>query len=163
MTSLRKARRCSRAPQSVTGRFHAFQAFFLESIKVCIDGLYTAYMDSRAKGKRGELEACGALARIGLDCRRTVQYSGRAGTSDVICEDAPNLHIEVKLTERLNPYGFMDQAIRDMHKLPHVPTIVCRSSYKPWLVILQLEDIPRFVEAYTNARRVPTPSTGQGV
>lgn len=120
-------------------------------------------MDSRAKGIRGELEACSALARIGLDCRRTVQYNGRSGTSDVVCEDAPKLHIEVKLTERLNPYGFMDQAIRDMRKLPHVPMVVCRSSYKPWLVVLQLEDIPRFVEEYTRARRIPTPVAGQGV
>lgn len=120
-------------------------------------------MDSRAKGKRGELEACGALARIGLDCRRSVQYNGRAGTSDVVCEDAPKLHIEVKLTERLNPYAFMDQAIRDMHKLPHVPMVLCRSSYKPWLVILQLEDIPRFVEVYQDARRVSTPGPREGV
>lgn len=120
-------------------------------------------MDSRAKGKRGELEACSALARIGLDCRRTVQYNGRGGMSDVLCEDAPKLHIEVKLTERLNPYGFIDQAIRDMHRLPHVPMVVCRSSYKPWLMILQLDDVPRFVEEYLSARRIPTPTAGPSV
>jgi hypothetical protein len=120
-------------------------------------------INSRAKGARGELEACSALARIGLDCRRSVQYNGKGAVSDVVCEDAPKLHIEVKLTERLNPYAFMDQAIRDMRRLPHVPTVVCRSNYKPWLLILQLDDLPRFVEEYTHARRIPTPAPRQEV
>jgi hypothetical protein len=116
---------------------------------------------SRAKGARGELEACSALARIGLDCRRSVQYNAKGAVADVVCEDAPKLHIEVKVTERLNPYGFMDQAIRDMRRVPHVPTILCRSNYKPWLLILQLDDVPRFVEEYNRARRIPTPCSRQ--
>ena len=120
-------------------------------------------INSRRKGAAGELEACAALARIGLDCRRTVQYNGRAGLADVVCEDAPKFHFEVKVTQRLNPYAFMDQAIRDMRKLPHVPIVVCKSNYRPWLLMIRLDDVPGFVEEYLSARRVSTPATGEEV
>jgi hypothetical protein len=32
-----------------------------------------------------------------------------------------------------------------------VPIVVARSSYKPWLVILRLDDVPRFVEEMNRA------------
>lgn len=54
-------------------------------------------MNSRAKGKRGELEAAKALSevlRVGVE--RTVQYNGAAGDADLKIEALPMLHIEVK-------------------------------------------------------------------
>jgi hypothetical protein len=109
-------------------------------------------MDSRGKGARGELEACEALARIGIECRRSVQYSGRAGTADLACE--ADLHIEVKRTERLNPYRHIDQAITDSRSTRRCPIVVCRSSYKPWLIIVRLDDLPRLCEEICRARSV---------
>jgi hypothetical protein len=119
-------------------------------------------MDSRAKGKRGELEAAEALGRIGLDCRRSAQYCGKAGDADLQC-DGVDLHVEVKLTERLNPYGFIEQAIDDSRKTRRIPLVVMRSSYKPWLILMRLDDVPRFVEEMHRARtQVPTSLEGQG-
>jgi hypothetical protein len=115
---------------------------------------------SRAKGASGELEACEALDAIGLEARRTVQYSGRAGTADVVCEYAPGLHIEVKRTERLNPYAFMDQAIRDSTAAKRTPLVVCRSSYKPWLIVCRVQDLPRIAQEVLDARRLSTPAAG---
>lgn len=106
--------------------------------------------DSRAKGVRGELEACEVLGRIGLDCRRSVQYNGRGGVSDVVC-DGVNLHIECKLTERLNPYAFMEQAITDSRGSRNTPIVVMRSSYKPWLVLCRLDDLPKVCEEIKRA------------
>lgn len=108
--------------------------------------------ESRAKGARGELEACEALARIGLDCRRSVQYNGRSGLADLICD--ADLHIEVKRTEKLNPYRFMDQAIGDARKTGHPPLVVMRSSYKPWLILCRVDDIVRIAEEIIRARGV---------
>lgn len=108
-------------------------------------------MDSRAKGARGELEAAEALGRIGLDCRRSVQYCGRGGDADLVCD--AELHIEVKLTERLNPYSFMSQAIRDSRS-KKTPIVVMRSSYKPWLVLVRLDDVPALAEEIIRARGV---------
>ena len=107
-------------------------------------------LNSRAKGKRGELEACEALGRIGLDCRRSAQYCGKSGDADLQC-DGVDLHVEVKLTERLNPYAFIDQAVNDSRSTRRTPVVVARSSYKPWLVILRLDDVPRFVEEMNRA------------
>lgn len=55
-------------------------------------------INSRAKGKRGELEAVKYLKSLGFaDARRTVQYNGRGGRGDVECpESLPNIHLEVK-------------------------------------------------------------------
>lgn len=53
-------------------------------------------VNSRQKGKRGELEAVKFLKSLGFDARRTQQYSGAEGTSDVTCLDLPDWHIEVK-------------------------------------------------------------------
>lgn len=54
-------------------------------------------VNSRAKGKRGELEAVKYLKSLGFaDARRTQQYNG-LGKGDVICpESLPRLHFEVK-------------------------------------------------------------------
>jgi hypothetical protein len=118
---------------------------------------------SREKGAAGEREACEVLARIGLDCRRTVQYCGRGGTADIVCDQAPDLHIEVKRTERLNPYQFLDQAIRDSGSSRRTPLVVCRSSYKPWLIVCRVTDLPRILEEYANARRVSPSAAGSEV
>ena len=112
-------------------------------------------MDSRAKGKRGELEAAEALGRIGFDCRRSAQYCGRAGDADLICD--ADIHVEVKLTERLNPYRFIEQAINDSRGNSRIPTVVMRSSYRPWLVMVRLDDLPRLAEEVIRVR------TAQGV
>lgn len=55
-------------------------------------------INSRRKGKAGELEAVNLLKEMGFaDARRSVQFCGRAGDSDIACpESLPNVHIEVK-------------------------------------------------------------------
>jgi hypothetical protein len=75
-------------------------------------------MNSRAKGKRGELEACRALAaalRCGVE--RTAQYCGKNGTADLKIEALPLLHVEVKTRgEPITPsqgIQFLEQATED--------------------------------------------------
>lgn len=110
-------------------------------------------LGSRTKGARGELEAAEALTRIGLDCSRTAQRTGKTGLADLEC-DGVNLHIEVKRTERLNPYRFMDQAIADSQRTRRKPLVVMRSSHKPWLIVCRLDDMPGIVDEFLNARRI---------
>jgi len=108
-------------------------------------------LGSRTKGARGELEAAEALTRIGLDCSRTAQRTGKTGMADLEC-DGVNLHIEVKRTERLNPYRYMDQAIADSQRTRRKPLVVMRSSHKPWLILCRLDDLPSIVEEGLRAR-----------
>lgn len=67
-------------------------------------------MNSKRKGKRGELELVRKLQEYGYDCYRGQQYSG-VGGDDVI--GLNGIHIECKRQERLNIYEAMRQAIRD--------------------------------------------------
>ena len=57
----------------------------------------------------------------------------------------------------MNPYLFLDQAIRDSAKTNRVPLIVCRSSYKPWLVVCRLSDLPALAAEVEEARRASVP------
>jgi len=116
---------------------------------------------SRAKGARGELEACEALGRIGRDCVRTRQDANRnAGrkSPDVVCDQA-DIWFEVKRSEHLSPYRYMDQALSDSRG-KQVACVVMRSSHRPWLVMLRLDDLPRLLEEYQRGRRLPPASDG---
>jgi hypothetical protein len=103
--------------------------------------------NSRRKGKRGELEAAQALTCLGINARRAVQYCGRGGTAD-LATDRP-IHVEVKRQERLNPYEAVEQAANDSDG--KVPAVLWRRNRRNWLLILRLDDIPRFIEALKEA------------
>ena len=89
-------------------------------------------INSKQKGKRGELEAVRFLKSLGFtDARRTAQYCGADGDGDVVCPDTlPDVHFEVKFgypptTLDVGTSALMDackQAIRD-------------GGGKPWVVL----------------------------
>ena len=68
-------------------------------------------MNSRQKGKRGELEWARVCRENGYDCRRSQQYAGANGDADVV--GLPGVHIEVKRVERLDLEAAMSQSMRD--------------------------------------------------
>ena len=99
-------------------------------------------MNSRMKGKRGELELARALRALGYDCRRGQQYSGKNGDADVV--GLPGIHIECKRVERLNLEDAMAQSMRDARE-GEIPVVMHRKTRSPWLVTMTLED---WVEIY---------------
>lgn len=99
-------------------------------------------MNSRMKGKRGELELARALRAFGYDCRRGVQYSGANGDADVV--GLPGIHIECKRVERLNLTDAVHQALRDKRG-GELPAVFHRRNDEPWLVTMPLED---WIEIY---------------
>lgn len=99
-------------------------------------------MNSREKGKRGELELARVLRSLGYDCRRGQQYSGKNGDADVV--GLPGIHIECKRVERLNLTEAMKQARRDA--LPgEFPVVFHRRNDEPWMVTMPLES---WIEIY---------------
>lgn len=99
---------------------------------------------SREKGKRGERELASILrADYGYDARRGQQYCGASGDADVI--GLPDIHIEVKRTERFSLYDALDQARRDA-RLDEIPAVFHRRNSSPWVVVMALDD---FMEIYT--------------
>ena len=94
-------------------------------------------MNSRRKGKNGELELCRALRGHGYECKRSVQYSGANGDADVV--GLPGIHIECKRVERLNLEDAMAQSRRDARE-GEIPVVMHRKTRSPWLVTTTLED-----------------------
>jgi len=73
-------------------------------------------MNSKRKGKRGELELAKKLQEYGFNTRRGQQYSGLGGDDVVGLE---GIHIECKRVERLNVYDAMEQAIKDAKQMSY--------------------------------------------
>lgn len=97
-------------------------------------------MNSKQKGKRGELECAKILRDLGFkDVRRSVQYNGQAEEGQPDLVGIPGVHIEVKRNERLNVNEAMDQAMRDC-KEGDTPVVIHRKNGKPWLVTMTVAD-----------------------
>jgi Holliday junction resolvase len=94
-------------------------------------------MNSRQKGKRGELELARKLREYGYDSRRGQQYCGSNGDADVV--GLPGIHIECKRVEKLNLYDAMAQSIADS-KEGERPTVFHRKNNCDWLVTMRFDD-----------------------
>lgn len=103
-------------------------------------------VNSKQKGKRGELEIAKILREYGYNARRGQQYSGASGDPDVI--GLKDIHIEVKRTKQNTyPYKWMEQAKHDA-RIGERPTVFFRRDRDNWLVLLDLKD---FLELYAMA------------
>ncbi len=98
-------------------------------------------MNSREKGKRGERQWRDELRANGYRARRGQQFSGSPDSPDVVCDDLPWAHFEVKAVEKLNIYDAIEQALRDCgssapagHR--KVPFVSHRRNHRPWLVTM---------------------------
>ena len=104
-------------------------------------------VNSREKGRRGEVEFAKSLRELGFaDARRGQQYSGANGDADVV--GVPGVHWEIKRVERgLNLVDALKQAERDARpgELPHVAH---RRNREPWQVTMSLET---WLELYRKA------------
>jgi Holliday junction resolvase len=95
-------------------------------------------MNSKRKGKAGELELASYLRARGVAARRGRQFNGRDGSPDVVSALA-NIHIECKRCEQLNLYAALDQASNDAWG--KVPVVMHRRNGREWVAILKLGDL----------------------
>ena len=102
-------------------------------------------INSRQKGKRGELEIVHFMKRFGFDAKRSQQYCGLQGDADVV--GVPYLHLEIKRVEALNLDKAMEQSIRDARE-GEIPTVVHRKDRQEWKITLSLEDFMPFYLAW---------------
>ena len=109
-------------------------------------------LNSKQKGKRGELEACRYLRERGFkNAHRSVQYSGKGAedSADVVGA-MTGIHLEIKRAEKCNPYKYLEQAVRDSELTGNgeVPVVMHRQNRKEWIAIMKFDD---FVELYQKA------------
>lgn len=102
-------------------------------------------INSRQKGKRGELEARDEIRRLwhAPTLIRAAQACG-AWAADLIGA-LPCFHFEVKRYARISAADFMKQAVDDKNE-GQIPVVVMRENQGEWLVIVRLEDTPAFAE-----------------
>ena len=102
-------------------------------------------INSKRKGKRGELEFSNLCKEHGFNTRRSQQYSGINGDADVV--GLEGIHIEVKRVERLNLSKAMKQAIEDS-KEGEIPIVAHRKNREEWKVTMKAEDWFEFYKAW---------------
>lgn len=113
-------------------------------------------INSRAKGARAERELSRYLGeKLGWTARRTAQRMGKSGdASDVVVEEAPALHIECKMVERLNLEKAMEQAMRDcLQKLP----VVCHRKIRgEWMLTVHIKNLKQLSSMVIAAEKILT-------
>lgn len=111
-------------------------------------------INSRRKGKTGELEAVAILKSLfGWVGRRTQQFSGWAKggeSADIYVDQTPDLFFEIKRNERLNINNAMAIAVEQADR--KCPVILHRINRNPdWLLTIRLKDLPRLAHSYDAA------------
>ena len=106
-------------------------------------------MNSRDKGKRGELEAAHLLKEYGYDARRGQQYAGSNGDPDVV--GLPDIHLEIKRVEKLNIDDALSQSVRDARE-DEVPVVMHRKNRTEWKITMLFSDWIGMYEAWERDR-----------
>ena len=99
-------------------------------------------INSRAKGKRGELLARDLLRSFGFKAVRGQQYKGNSDSPDVI-HDIEGVHIEVKWVNKLNIWEAMAQARRDCGG--KTPVVLHKKDGTGWLATLPADALLRLL------------------
>lgn len=107
-------------------------------------------VNSRRKGKVGELEASHLFQEYGYGARRGQQFSGLQGDADVV--GVPYLHLEIKRVQTLNLDKAMEQSVRDARE-EEIPIVMHRKDRQPWRVTLGFEDFMKLYQAYEREKR----------
>lgn len=110
-------------------------------------------INSRAKGKEAEQELARVLRSLGFpDARRTQQYSGTEGTSDIT--GIAGLHIECKHSKKVTMaflLKWMQQAIRDATD-DVIPVVMFKKNRGEWMLMYRVGDVAEVAIALRDAR-----------
>lgn len=108
-------------------------------------------INSKQKGKKGELELAKALKQYGYDARRSVQYNGKAEEGQPDLLGLPGIHVECKRTEKLKLYDAVDQAKRDSKNTDELPVVFHRRNNCEWVAIMPLDVFMKIYQEYESS------------
>ena len=113
-------------------------------------------VNSRRKGKEGELELARILRTYGFDTRRGQQFKGGGDSPDVM--GLPGVHIECKRVQNLVIEKAMVQSRTDAEGTDDVPVVMHRRDREKWKVTMDLDEFMKMYIAATDAdvSRFPT-------
>lgn len=108
-------------------------------------------VNSKQKGKSGELELAKKLREYGYDVRRSVQYNGKAEEGQPDLLGLPGIHVECKRTEALRLYDAVDQAKRDSAGTDRLPVVFHRKNNCEWVAIMPLDAFMQIYREYESS------------
>jgi Holliday junction resolvase len=94
-------------------------------------------MNSRRKGKDGELELASKFREHGFPARRSQQYCGTSDSMDVV--GLPFIHVECKRKQALNVYEALGKAKNEAQG-KGIPTVFWRKNRAGWVVVMEFDD-----------------------
>lgn len=103
-------------------------------------------INSRSKGASGEREFAKLLRKHGYEAERGCQHSGGKDSPDVKT-NMPNIHWEVKRTERLRLHDALEQSKRDAGD-DEMAVVAYRRNHADWLVIQPFDEWIELYEAW---------------
>ncbi len=110
-------------------------------------------INSRQKGKAGELEFANFLRERGISAHRGQQFKGGTDSPDVVAKGClHDVHIEVKRKETGNVYEWLDQACGDAD-LCKMPVVAHRRNNQRWIAIMDFRDYLTIMEFLYDARK----------
>ena len=116
-------------------------------------------INSRIKGKVGELEACKELHNtLGIEARRSQQHCATDSASDIICEKTPGLWWEIKRVQKINVAAVMERSKKDCGS--KAPVLLHRPNRSDWMVTVFLADLPAVIDEIQKSRSLcPVPAS----
>ena len=112
-------------------------------------------INSKRKGKKGELYVVNRFKEEGYDCNRTAQFKGNTGRADDI-EGIDYIHAEVKFVEKLNLMEAMNQAVRDSLASDRkaMPTVFHKKNYYELMVTMRFTDWIKLYNEYYSSMKL---------
>lgn len=112
-------------------------------------------INSKHKGKKGELYVVNRFKENGYECNRTAQFKGNTGRADDI-EGIDYIHAEVKFVEKLNLSEAMNQAIRDnlASDRQAFPTVFHKKNYQELMVTMRFSDWIKLYNEYYSSMKL---------
>jgi len=114
-------------------------------------------INSRRKGKTGELELAHLLTEAGFPARRGQQIKGTQDSPDIEFLDpslGKRLYVECKRRQSLNLHKTMAIAVSESGE-GQTPVIMHRRNSEDWLMTVRLSDGLKMLEAFIALYRGP--------
>jgi len=105
-----------------------------------------ARINSRSKGKAGELELSHFLTDKGFPARRSQQYKGTGTSGDITCDRLSAFYIECKRVQSLNVSKVYFKAMSEAAEEELDPLLMHRKNGEKWLVTLDLSHFLSILE-----------------
>lgn len=109
-------------------------------------------INSKQKGKTGELELAHLFTAKGMPARRSQQFKGTPDSADLEFDEAvlnKILHVECKRDEHLNVEKALQQAERD-RGIGQFPIVCHRKNSDKWKVTMRFDDWIELFRCFRN-------------